>query len=124
MPSINMNSNKTENLEVDDLIDDDYTEPEIDYEEIRVNLDLSVFCLFYILNYSNNQKRRERNDFASKKLGELLLRGYKMLDETCDKCGVRLFIKHSFFVVVDKNPIFNFLKVYYYATQTRTKSMC
>ena len=32
---------------------------------------------------------RSRTDLISKKLGELLLIGYRMLNETCENCDVR-----------------------------------
>ena len=38
---------------------------------------------------------RERSDLVSKKLGELLLQGFRMLNETCDKCDVSLLKKRS-----------------------------
>lgn len=34
------------------------------------------------------QARRERQDKISKLMGEYLLKGYKMLGECCDLCGV------------------------------------
>lgn len=34
------------------------------------------------------QARRERQDKISKLMGDYLLKGYKMLDECCDACGV------------------------------------
>lgn len=34
------------------------------------------------------QARRERQDKISKLMGDYLLKGYKMLDECCDVCGV------------------------------------
>lgn len=35
------------------------------------------------------QARRERQDKISKLMGDYLLKGYKMLGECCDVCGVR-----------------------------------
>ena len=43
-----------------------------------------------ILNF---KRRREANDVVSKKLGELLLKGYKMLDDSCEKCTVKKSLK-------------------------------
>ena len=37
-----------------------------------------------------------KEDLISKKLGELLLLGYRMLNETCDECQV-YHIKRSFY---------------------------
>lgn len=34
------------------------------------------------------QARRERQDKISKLMGDYLLKGYKMLGECCDLCGV------------------------------------
>lgn len=34
------------------------------------------------------QARRERQDKISKLMGDYLLKGYKMLSECCDTCGV------------------------------------
>lgn len=34
------------------------------------------------------QARRERQDKISKLMGDYLLKGYKMLGECCDACGV------------------------------------
>lgn len=34
------------------------------------------------------QARRERQDKISQLMGDYLLKGYKMLDECCDVCGV------------------------------------
>lgn len=34
------------------------------------------------------QARRERQDKISKLMGDYLLKGYKMLGECCDVCGV------------------------------------
>lgn len=34
------------------------------------------------------QARRERQDKISKMMGDYLLKGYKMLGECCDLCGV------------------------------------
>lgn len=34
------------------------------------------------------QARRERQDQISKLMGDYLLKGYKMLGECCDLCGV------------------------------------
>lgn len=35
------------------------------------------------------QARRERQDKISKLMGDYLLKGYKMLSNCCDTCGVR-----------------------------------
>lgn len=35
------------------------------------------------------QARRERQDRISRLMGDYLLRGYRMLGETCGDCGVR-----------------------------------
>lgn len=35
------------------------------------------------------QARRERQDKISKLMGDYLLKGYKMLGECCEQCGVR-----------------------------------
>ncbi|XP_060032060.1 protein ZNRD2 isoform X3 [Erinaceus europaeus] len=35
------------------------------------------------------QARRERQDRISRLMGDYLLRGYRMLSETCEDCGVR-----------------------------------
>lgn len=36
------------------------------------------------------RERRERSDRSSRKMGELLLRGYRMLAEECNQCGVSM----------------------------------
>ena len=38
---------------------------------------------------------KQRNDLVSKKLGELLLQGFKMLNETCDQCECILMQKKN-----------------------------
>ncbi len=43
------------------------------------------------------QARRERQDKISKLMGDYMLKGYKMLAECCDLCGVRgKHVLHSF----------------------------
>ena len=48
------------------------------------------------MDYSDEEKhalelRRERSNKISKVMGEYLLKGYKMLGATCNKCGVSCF---------------------------------
>jgi uncharacterized Zn finger protein (UPF0148 family) len=38
---------------------------------------------------------RERSDLISKKLGELLLQGFRMLNETCEHCDCILMQKKN-----------------------------
>lgn len=45
------------------------------------------------------QARRERQDKISKLMGDYLLKGYKMLGECCDVCGVSQV--HSRLVLVE-----------------------
>lgn len=45
------------------------------------------------------QARRERQDKISKLMGDYLLKGYKMLGECCDVCGVSQV--HSHLVLVE-----------------------
>lgn len=41
------------------------------------------------------QARRERQDKISKLMGDYLLKGYKMLGECCDLCGVSELVESS-----------------------------
>ena len=43
------------------------------------------------------QNMKKRSDMVSKKLGELLLRGYRMLNSTCEECGVIITNSTSLF---------------------------
>jgi hypothetical protein len=44
----------------------------------------------YDFHSDTARERRERADRSSRKMGELLLRGYKMLANECNQCGVRV----------------------------------
>ncbi|CAF0759578.1 unnamed protein product [Brachionus calyciflorus] len=46
-------------------------------------------------NAENKNKEKKRSDLVSKKLGELLLQGYRMLNSTCDKCDCILMQKKN-----------------------------
>lgn len=46
------------------------------------------------------QARRERQDKISKLMGDYLLKGYKMLGECCDVCGVSEVHLHAVFAMV------------------------
>lgn len=56
------------------------------------------------------QARRERQDKISKLMGDYLLKGYRMLGECCDACGVSGVGFYAAFVMME-GPFINVDKV-------------
>lgn len=74
------------NLKMDDM--EEFDSVKIDFKvrashHFLYNLVADLNHLYFI-----SKAERARNDLVSKKLGELLLQGYKMLNDTCPRCEV------------------------------------